>query len=272
MSVSCRNAGDPLVITSFGRSGTHLLLDLTRQQFSAFRSWKLPGEVATALFVPLDEVADGTHAMSRVGRTLLRSRRAIFRSHAWPTVLSRLVAKQPELVEWLNARAQIVHIVRNPKIAIPKLWTLTCQVRYERGVAIDGMDPDAFLTDQAARWASQVANTIESSQKLTIRLEDLIANPTGEILRLGEFVGEKPGLTSPLLVPPHRTYFEARLARLCVSPRSTHVLLDQTAQSRFRFEWSAARLRTLEATAGNAMAQLGYVGSPAMKSPAVVSQ
>ena len=106
--------GRPIVVASFPRSGTHLMIDLLRRQFDA-GGWKLPGEGNDATYLSLERLlpTDRRH-MNQVKaiRRLRRSCRPILKTHA----MAGLAAWQGDLApwrEWLRERADFVYCYRD---------------------------------------------------------------------------------------------------------------------------------------------------------------
>jgi len=248
--------GDPLIVCTFGRSGTHLLMDMVRCQFPAFASWKLPGRSVAELFLPLEEFVQGHIKVRRVRKMLARGR-MIVRSHSWPNVISEVARAQPAFAQWLQAHAKIIFVARDPVVAIPKLWTLSSQFRERMDIA-PLEDQDAFLAEQATRWSALAEAALDTPRAEIILLEQLLADPRAQIAKMARMLRETPRYAQPLLVAPNRHRFDTIFARLHPKPRSTHVLLQARARARYQFIWTPERLATLDSRAGAIMARLGY--------------
>ncbi len=252
---SLDNRGDPVIIATSGRSGTHLLIDTIRHQFPEFALHKRPCEPVSALFVPLEEVAAGVYPVHLARRTFARANRAIVRSHDWPEVLDRLRPVDAEMDAYLRERGRVVCVVRDPLVAFPKLWALAAQ---QFGWAVGATGQEAFVAQKASQWAAQVRAIQRSPQGMFIKLEDMLEAPTREIARLAMFLDTQSTLRAPLLIPPRRTRFESLLTRLRTRPLSTHALLRERARMNFPMKWTEELLAILDRHAGEAIELVGY--------------
>ncbi len=76
--------GDPIIVHTFGRSGTHMIIDLLRRQFRECRTWKYPGEKSNMLHASLDDISHGDmESRTRTLARMKRSARPIFKTHAF---------------------------------------------------------------------------------------------------------------------------------------------------------------------------------------------
>jgi hypothetical protein len=247
--------GDPVVISSFGRSGTHLTIDLIRCQFPAFASWKWPGECMSALYCQLDSVLSGAEPPTRALRALRRARRPIIKTHHWPEWLR---APAHPLVHLVRDRGSVIHLVRDPAAVLPSIWALN-HTGAARGLGPEPPPAAEFVRHEAAAWASQARAILDRPPPLLLRYEDLLADPLGATLRISALVGEAPLLRDPLLPTAWRSLAGARSARiLSVRPRSTAILASARIAARHPFRWTPELLALLAEGCGAEMRALGY--------------
>lgn len=250
--------GDPVVLFTLGRSGTHLVLDILRHQFRAFSAWKWPGEPAHHLYFVPEHVTDSHCSPGRVARVLGHSRRPIVLTHCWDRVLPTLAATQSEIAAWLANRASVIFIVRDPRYVFPKMFAMLSMHYEELGGRGVMPDPDTFIVQQAQHWVIHTDAIASTPRALTLHFETLLADPSGQIARLGAFLTETPRMREPLLIPPRRTLVNRVTSRLHPRPLSSHVILRKRAQAAFPLDWTPHRLGLLDEIAGKAMELMGY--------------
>lgn len=241
----------PLIVCTFGRSGTHLLIDIVRRQFAPFDTWHWPGERMNGLYISLEAVTARRCPEVRIRQILKRSQRAIIKSHDWPAARTELATVAPGLAHWLEAQASVVYVIRNPIMAITRLWAA--------GFADNGPDgtAESFVADQAERWALHVRAALDEPGALIVNFEDILAQPAAVIGRLSRFLGEPAQQRQPLLIAPYRNRFEYVLGRFAMRPQSSHVL-PPARWKPDKLDWSPARLAILRETAGAVARDVGY--------------
>jgi len=221
-----RDVGDPVVVATFMRSGTHLTIDLLRRQFAAFRSWKFPGESLDSLYLPVDVLLPGWEPVDwnpeRVLRVLRRPRRPILKTHFLQADLANLRSSQPEFAAWLDERATFLHVTRDIRQILPSLWAFLPDWQ--------GADPAAPLDEAFVRaWTPQVRDHAAAWAARpgvhALTQDDLVRRP-GPILSLLEnWLGEASLGRLPLLPAPLRSRLQTRLLRIFAwSSPSTAIL------------------------------------------------
>lgn len=248
---------DPLIVCSFGRSGTHLMIDIVRLQFAAFAVWKWPGERTSALYTSLEELVRRARPQDTLRRIGRHAQRPIIKSHDWPTALPEVEHAAPEFAAWLRARASVIFVMRDPTVAISKLWSASGRQNVASG---DGLNRqlDDFVAEQATRWCEHVEAIGRLPRALTVRFEALLGDPMTEIERVAAFIGEVPRYAAPLIIPPVRNRLELGLSRLSTRPLSSHILPRWSVRRRHELDWSPKRRALLDAIAGELMRSAGY--------------
>ncbi|MDT7934718.1 MAG: hypothetical protein RQ833_08950 [Sphingomonadaceae bacterium] len=246
--------GDPVVISSFGRSGTHLTIDLIRRQFPAFASWKWPGECMSALYCRLDAAVAGSAPPAAELRALRRAPRPIIKTHHW---LEWLGAPVNPLMSWVRDRGTVIHAVRDPVAVLPSIWALN-HTGAARGLGPPPPAPE-FVRHEAAAWARQTCAILDRPPPLVLPYEDILADPLGTTLRIAALLNEAPALCDPLLPAAWTSLAEARWARIIsIRPRSTAILASRRIARLKPFRWTPELRALLADGCGAEMRALGY--------------
>jgi hypothetical protein len=221
-----REIGDPVVVATFMRSGTHLAMDWIRRQFPSFRSWKFPGEPLDSLYLPVDVLLPGwepSHwSPERVRRVLRRPRRPVLKTHFLEPSLDNLRASQPDLADWLEERGTFLHVTRELRQLLPSLWAFLPDWQ--------GTDPAAPLDETFVRtWTPRIrdheAAWANRPGVRSLSHHAIVAHPEESLARLEVWLGERARWRRPLLPPPLPSRFHSRLARLgAVTSPSTAIL------------------------------------------------
>lgn len=247
--------GDPVVVFTFGRSGTHLTLDLIRRQFADFASWKFPGEPCSYTYSWLDRlVTDGVGRWDR--HRLGRAARPLLLTHHWFDLQPDL---SPALRAWLT-RGRLIHLVRDPRAAMASAWPIHSARDARAGRA--PADPAAYVEQHGRRWASDL-RAMASTPALTLVFEDLVADPAPSLARIGDWIGAPALWHQPLVAPPHRSRAASRLARLTsIRPASSAAVELKCHRDRYRLAWTPELEAILNAVAGDELAAAGYACPP----------
>jgi hypothetical protein len=247
--------GDPIIVFTFGRSGTHMTIDLIRRHFADFDSWKYPLELNSAVYTWLDRLVQ-PRTTPRATRQMRRAARPILMTHNWPEMCDRLAVAQPNIAHWLTERGRVIHVVRDPKQAISSAWPIDNERARRAGVPMDSAH--AYVSSSACRWARDIEAMLGTSH-LRFRYEDIRRDPVQAVERLGEWVGASPRWRTPIMARPHASVSHARLARLLTfRPASSAAIASRAVQKRYRLEWTPGLEAILRAGAGPALSRLGY--------------
>ena len=98
------------------RSGTHLVMDFLRWNYSSFSAWKYPFEANDRLYLALD-VPGGLEACwgeKRAIDILRRAERPLLKLHWTSPDVGEVRERFPEVAEWLRPEVKWIHIVRDP--------------------------------------------------------------------------------------------------------------------------------------------------------------
>lgn len=248
--------GNPVIVFTLGRSGTHMTIDLIRRHFSSFSSWKYPGELNSSVYSWLDALTHPTQA-PRALRRARGAQRSIFMTHYWPVVQARLVHDHPEVALWLAERGHVVHVIRNPRHAISSAWPIENE-RARRGLQAVPQVED-YIERVGRRWAADIEFMRNEPQHLMLRFEDLLREPEKGVERLGQYLGEIPLWRKPVFATPHPTTTSARFSRLFkIRPASTASVVSRIVKRRYTLRWTRDLNSILINATGETLSELGY--------------
>jgi len=255
------DVGCPIIVYTFGRSGTHMVIDMLRRQLRECMTWKYPGEHNDMLFASLDSLAaEGFETRRRSLARLRRCARPLLKTHEYDRSLAAVTKGHPELADWIRTTGQMVHIVRHPVHAIASWWRLQQSTLATNNSHFE-VSPDEFVAYQAQRWTDQALLTSNMFRSfLTLRFEDLKRAPRACILAVGENLGMEPKLGEPMLAREFSSLSHSRRARLtAIRPTSSAIKLNSASRHpRCQFEWTPKRLETLICAASGVMSLYGY--------------
>ena len=250
--------GDPVLISTFGRSGTHLVIDLIRRNFPAFRSWKWPMERNEHLYAELGLAARGSEPVARTRRRLRRAARPLLKTHEWHAIRQDPVLCRSAIVRALIARGQVIEVVREPLRAIASWHELEVAEARRLGRPV-ALPIDAFIDLRAADWAEHVRSVLEAPPQLLLRFEDVRSDPAGALARIAAATGATARPCDPLLPETYGSLFAARLARAFgVRPQSTAIVVRGDIRRACRFDWTPERRARVFRQVRDEMAALGY--------------
>ncbi len=227
-----RGIGDPVVVATFMRSGTHLTMDLLRRQFSSFASWKRPLEALDSLYLPVDVLLPGWEPADwntkRVLDVLRRPKRPILKTHFLDADLGNLRQSQPAVADWLEQRATVLYVTRDLRQVLPSLWAFLQDWRPEQAGAFD----EAFVR----HWSHQALQHRDGwrCRPLLCELDyaQLTGDPLDSLRRLGDWLNEAPLLRQPLLPRPLSSRWQSRCLRLfACDSESTAILASRQTPS-----------------------------------------
>lgn len=256
----------PVVVASHPRSGTHLLIDLLRRQFSECNSWKWPLERLDRLYLNLDELKGTEHLVDEETalHILTRTERPIVKTHAFPDFeIGFLETHEGDIasdwVEWVKNMGTILYMYRDGRDVV-------CSYQLFRS----SFDPDArcdigtFLRQEdhglnrVSRWAQHVRQWIRQPNVHPIKFEDVIKDTEDTLKNMENLLGLSAKMKKPLLPRPFHSIWESRAARLFgIRPESTAIINGNNKdwQSVFTPEDESF----FEEHAGDLMSKIGYL-------------
>ncbi len=205
--------GDPVVVCTFMRSGTHLTIDLIRRQFAAFHSWKLPIEPNDSLYFPVDILLPNWEPpnwdIDRVLKVLRRPKRPVIKTHFLEPGLAALASRQPAVAEWLRQRGTFIYVRRDPRRVLPSLWAIMPEWKPEDAGPFDR----DFIRRHFAAWREHVASWTREPGVTVLDFDDVIVSPLETLKTLAQVLQEPLLNREPLLPSPLRSRFHSRCTR-----------------------------------------------------------
>ena len=222
--------GDPVIVTTFLRSGTHLTIDLLRRQFAAFGSWKRPLETLDSLYLPLDVLLPGWEpsdwSTARVLDVLRRPRRPVLKTHFLEADLSNLRREQPAVADWIERRGKFLHVARDPRKVLSSLWAFLPDWQGGAAVPFD----ESFVREWAAKLQTHGERWTRRPGVRTVTYEAIVGEPESCLRQLGDWLDESPLWRQPILPRPLRSRWESRWMRLIAwQSESTAILASRSS-------------------------------------------
>lgn len=260
-----RGLSSPIVVASFPRSGTHLTIDVLRNQFKECRTWIWPGERSDHLYVPLEglHASHDAHDEAAVLRRARRSNRMTIKTHAMPD-FAELRSSFPHWADWIEREGRRVYVYRDGREVMVSLY-----------LGRNGMVPDAedvtfsqflrmsYLGSVPPRaWAEHVEAWFASPGVIRLNYRDLICDTRGQLDRLSDSLKLTPDYRDPLLPPPIRNRWHSRWIRLTrMRPASTALVpgrVRAVTSPKWWTVFSADDRRWFHEHAGHALIAAGF--------------
>lgn len=250
--------GDPVVVSSYMRSGTHLTIDFLRRNFPAFRSYKWPMEANDSLYLPIDALIAQAWGPRRAHRVLRRTERVVCKTHWCDPDFQNLVdSPTPAVGSWLRERAKVILVHRDPYRTIESVvvWYV-----FTGELSSAVIPPGPWLHERLLEWVTRIRAWQKTScPLLTISSNSLIGDPAAALDRIAEFVGAAPDARTPILPPQLRGSWHSRLNRVfSMRPQSSEILTIRPAPE---VRWNDEQLALVEQICGDLCRELGYAAS-----------
>jgi hypothetical protein len=263
--------GDPVMIATHRRSGTHLLIDFIRRQFPSCQSWKLPGENTNRLYLPMGGLARGRLTKPLARRIIARPKRPILKTHSLPT-FDLQQGGYEALVKWAHERGRIMYCLRDCRAVMASLYaymqSFDAQARVQPGEFLRQTAPlpEFKLESHAslsrpAQWAHHVREWLTQEDVLVVRYEDVLKQPRGILDALSTHLDMQPTYREPLLPAKFSRSFLARLGRrVQFRPASTAIISPRApgVEHSWRKLFRADDLAYIWDEAGDVLSERGY--------------
>jgi len=263
--------GDPVMIATHRRSGTHLLIDFIRRQFRDCQSWKLPGENTNRLYLPMGGLARGRLSKKLARRIISRPQRPILKTHSLPS-FDLQQGGYEALVQWAHDRGKIVYCLRDCRAVLASLYAYMQsydeKARVKPGEFLRQTEPLPEFKSPAhsgmsrpAQWAHHVRAWLTQPDVLVARYEDVLANPSAMLDGLSKHLGMRALRVEPLLPPRFsRSLWARTVRRLQFRPSSTAIISPRAAgvERSWRTLFSQDDLAYIWQEAGDVLAGRGY--------------
>ncbi|WP_268244943.1 sulfotransferase domain-containing protein [Roseibacillus persicicus] len=225
----------PVIVASFPRSGTHLMIDFLRRNFKKCRIPRWPGQYLELSFVDLDRISRFSTWPNTVERTferLVLAEHPVCKTHSGPS-LGFFDETERELVGEILQAAKVIHVVRDPRKVL-----CSYQLMRQELPARNDDDLLGFLQGADAMYGGESIDSYERhysewadygernpGKLMRVRYEDLTKNPIFVLDEIARFLGERAIGRKELLPPKLHSKWQRRWIRLTqFSPSSTAVL------------------------------------------------
>ncbi|MBX3315229.1 MAG: sulfotransferase domain-containing protein [Phycisphaeraceae bacterium] len=218
--------GDPVIVASHRRSGTHLTIDLLRRQFRAFHQRLAPFAPIDLLYLSIDRFhTDHFNPITQreARRRFLRAKRICLKTHLMPG-LPGCKPELQKLADQIHARATRIYVVRDVRDVLISDALLDAKSRGSSNI-----DFNAFVHQtednmpRPAYWATHVQSWSAQPGTFILRYQDLIREPAQSIERIASHIHERPLNRQPLLPSPLRSRREYILRRAIGDPSATTI-------------------------------------------------
>ena len=258
----------PIVVASYPRSGTHLLIDSLRLNFDACRSWKYPLERIDRLYLNLANLAwrkDKLAAAAAI-RILSRAPRPLIKTHAWPDFSQDVSDRDdlgpiyPAFSAWLQEHAALLYVYRDGRETLASRHLMVQQgIRPSARVPFGEFIRQAPLGMSRARaWATHVRKWMSLPGVHSVKMEKLRSDPTTTLDGIADRIGLSRPTGKVRLPELHETTLVARLARLLARRPPSTAIRTATRPVAWRSALSMADRKFFLDETGDLLVRLGY--------------
>lgn len=256
----------PVVVASHRRSGTHLMLDLLRRQFSDCRPpFRFGVNPHRYLYFELDRLKTSHRSPAPVQEcldVLATMRRPPIKTHALPGFAGFSGEVQPICVSLIR-QGVVIYCARDVRAVLASYRSYHSLdnplARVQLGEFIrqevDGKPRPKIWADHVIAWLDACP------QATVVRYEDVVQDPDAIVEKLSHVLGVQSENIQPILPPRlrHRSMFW--LSRLIGIPQSTNIIGRNGCVKHvdWRTGYTDADLAFLDEHAGDAMRRLGYL-------------
>ncbi|MGH1579305.1 sulfotransferase domain-containing protein [Planktotalea sp.] len=237
-AVTRANARQPIIVASHPRSGTHLVMDLLRRQFSSLHNWRFFGLPLDHLYLNLERLgADHRRFSQAQARKIVnRPKRALLKTHFTADFATSWAQDErtPPSGAWrdLAEQAHTLYVVRHPMDVMVSYHQFLSAIHTD----VAQMDLMTFLhsrhwdnsADRLGWWQSHVQGWSAKPDACVIRYEDVVKATQNTLSQFAHEMGEQSKDRRPLLPPKVTSLRKTRLNRLTrLSPDSTAIIADR---------------------------------------------
>lgn len=260
---SLQALGRPAMVASHFRSGTHLLIDVIRRHFPAFRPRMHPFESIHASYLSLDRLDARAHRAigpAAALELLKKADRATLKTHALPA-FDRVADPNRAFHAALIERSIALYAVRDGRDVMCSMhaWMLGFRPDAVADFHAFCFEPLAHSgRSRAQEWNDHVLTWLDRPQTHVIRFERLLRETDTVVAELAEVLDAEPQPRSPALPRPIKSVRAAWIARALGRFESTNVHSGGIKPLRRSEAFDAETTNTFFEHAGEAMNRLGY--------------
>ncbi len=256
-----------IVVASYPRSGTHLLLDALRLHLPACDARKRLGESRERVYLDLDHLlSDSGRVPYRVASKVLRKTpRPLVKTHApaFPRSSSGpdATAQGNPLVDALDRYADVLYIYRDGRETICSQYLLVYGRHLHGAPTLSAFvheRPGGVSRPQL--WAEHVRGWLNRPGTHPVQMERLIRDPATVLAEVAASLCLPPP-TGELLLPRPSSRLRGRMDRLFTTrPRSTGILGNNLTRQKldWRTQFTPDDQAFFDEEAGDLLAELGY--------------
>ena len=193
--------GQPIIVASHPRSGTHLMIDLLRKQFPACATYKLPTQSLGCLYLAIEALSAPPGkdiSEARALKILAKSERPIIKTHADPA-LSHLNRQFQHWQQWLSQNATTLYIIRDGRAVLCSLHLFMqsydpaarCSLSEFLHQTVNGQSRVQQRANHVEKWLAQ-------PNVHPIRFEDIVKQTPTTLAKLSQILGTDPSYTALL--------------------------------------------------------------------------
>jgi hypothetical protein len=228
--------GDPIVIISHPRSGTHLTIDLLRKQFKECVSYKWPLEPQHYLYLSIEGFLEKNPRRRMREETALkivrRPKRPIIKLHTYSWKL--LHEKYPEWMRWIDERGKIIYVNRDVRAVLASFYSYARTFSKTADVPITEFIRQSFCgrRSRPVYWQEMQEHWGRKDGILQLDFDEVVKNTEETLNKTGQFLNLTPRMIKPLLPEKMTSLTKFRWQRMTAfRPESTAILGDAPAVS-----------------------------------------
>jgi hypothetical protein len=219
--------GEPVLVASHFRSGTHLLMDLIRRQFPPFRPRMKPLESIHASYLSIDRFDRSNHRPLTPDAALdllAKADRATLKTHALPGFADVRPDAEP-FVRALVERSDILYAVRDGRDVMCSMhaWMRSFRSDTPDDFAAFCFDPLPSGSTRAREWNDHAIAWLDTPNVRVVRFERIVRATADVLAELADALDATPAGKAPLLPRPIKSVRAAWTARLIGNVESTNV-------------------------------------------------
>ncbi|NEO66545.1 MAG: sulfotransferase domain-containing protein, partial [Moorea sp. SIO4G2] len=211
-----KDIGQPIVIASHPRSGTHLTIDLLRKQFLECQSWKQLCEPLDRLYFALESFNYSPDSLpEKTALSILtRAQRPIIKTHAYPG-FKHLRKHKSEWCTWLEQEADTFYIIRDGRDVLCSLhlymqsWDASTRVPLSTFMR---QKKNGYST--VKWWSNHVKSWLKEPKVNILRFEDIVHTPEQMLEKISHGLNLKPLYIEPLLPERLKGLWHSRWMRV----------------------------------------------------------
>ena len=257
---SIEEVGEPIIVATHRRSGTHLTIDTLRRNFPECRPRMLPLENQHKSYFNIDAMnADHPtpHSRAEALRILGKSARPTIKTHAEPG-FGEVAPEHQSFVRSIVQRSRSLYISRDGRKVMCSLWAW--RGTFDPGSRVPFAEfirqTDGRGRSRPREWAEHVLAWLDAPGVVHYAFDRLVRDPAATLAEIGERFGLRLEPADPAIPPAVRSRRETWIARLRGDLTSTNQHIRGKRPPRPDEVFTAEDEAFFEREAGGAMERL----------------